>query len=446
MSLQERPSSRHQIVIVGGGAGGLELATRLGHVLGRRGKGDVTLIDATLSHVWKPLLHEVAAGTMNSHEDDIGYLGHAHGNHYRFRLGRLAGVDREAKLVHCAPALDPQGAPMNAARSFPYDTLVIAVGSTTNDFGIPGVAEHCRFLDSREQADDFHRQLLKACYTANSQSEQLRPGQLHVAIAGAGATGVELSAELHDAVHQMVELGLDRISPERDVKLNLIEAADRVLPGLPERISGSTRKVLEGLGVEVFTGERICEATPEGFRTESGKFIPAEIKVWAAGIKAPEVLRDTGGLEVDAINRLVVRPTLQTTLDDDIFAFGDCAACRIPETDLVVPPRAQAAHQQASLLARSITRKLKGESLPEYHYADYGSLINMSRYETVGNVMGNLLGKRPNSLFVEGLFARMSYLSLYKMHQVALQGLFRTGLVSLANLLTRRTKPRLKLH
>lgn len=446
MALQERLSSRHQILVVGGGAGGLELATRLGRSLGRRRKADITLIDATLSHLWKPLLHEVAAGTMNSHEDDVGYLGHAHQNHYRFRLGRLAGVDRAQKLVHCAPALDEHGREMNAARSFPYDTLVIAIGSTTNDFGIPGVAEHCMALDSREQADRFHRHLLRACYTANSQSTPLRPGQLHVAIAGAGATGVELAAELHDAVAQMVELGLERISPERDVKLYLIEAAPRVLPGLPERISSRTQKVLESLGVVVHTNERITAATAEGFQTESGHFIPAETKVWAAGIKAPEVLRETDGLEVDRINRLLVRPTLQTTLDEDIFAFGDCAACRVPGTDLVVPPRAQAAHQQAALLAKSLARKLEGKPLPEYAYSDYGSLINMSRYETVGNVMGNLLGKRPNSLFVEGAFARMSYLSLYKMHQVALQGVFRTGLLTLANLLTRRTKPRLKLH
>lgn len=446
MTVQERPSARHQIIIVGGGAGGLELATRLGGTLSRRGLADVTLVDAALSHLWKPLLHEVAAGSLNSHEDDIGYLAHAHAHHFRFRLGRLAGVDRARRLVCCAPALDERGDPINEACSFPYDTLVVAIGSITNDFGVPGVAEHCMFLDTRQQADRFHRHLLKSCYAANSQSEPLRDGQLHVAIAGAGATGVELAAELHDSLHQLAEFGLERIEPERNVRISIIEAAPRVLPGLPERISKSTHTVLEGLGITVYTGERICAAGPDGFRTDSGRLVPAAMKIWAAGIKAPDVLAQMDGLEVDRVNRLVVRGTLQTTRDDDIFAFGDCASCRLPGTDLIVPPRAQAAHQQATLLARSIAAKLRGAALPEYRYTDHGSLINMSRYETVGSLMGNLLGKRPNSLFIEGALARLTYLSLYKMHQFALHGYFRTALLTLADLLTRQARPRLKLH
>lgn len=440
-------TQRHQIIVVGGGAGGFELAVQLGKRLGQRALADVTLVDVKLSHIWKPLLHEVAAGTLNANEDELNYLAHAHWNHFKFRLGALESLDRGNQTITLSPSVDEHGNEFIPRRTFGYDTLVICLGSLTNDFAVPGVREHCYFLDSREQADHFHRDLLKTCYAANVQSAPLRPGQLHIAVAGAGATGVELCAELHTAMAQMVSFGLDRVDPERDVKINLIEGADRILPGLPPQISAKTERVLKRIDVNVITGERISEATAEGFRTQSGRFIPAEIKVWAAGIKAPEVLRDLDGLEVNRINQLVVRRTLQTTRDEDIFAFGDCAACPMPGDRGTVPPRAQAAHQQASLLAKSICKRAKGESnLPEYTYTDFGSLINLSHHSTIGNLMGNLMGRQSGAIFMEGLFARLAYLSLYKMHLLAIQGFWPVALTTFANLLTRRTKPRLKLH
>lgn len=437
----------HRVVIVGGGAGGLELATRLGRRSGRRGRVEVTLVDAKLTHLWKPLLHEVAAGSLNSFEDELNYVAIAHWNHFRFRLGRLEALDRKARTVTLSPCLDEDGNEFIPRRTLPYDTLVIAVGSITNDFGVAGVAEHCLFLDSREQADRFHRILLRAMFRANAQTEPLREGQLHIAIAGAGATGVELAAELRDSLHGMVEYGLDRVDPDRDVRVVLVEGADRILPGLPPRISRATHQVLESIGVRVHTGERIEEATAAGFRTAGGLVIAAEIKVWAAGIKAPEVLAGLDGLEVNRANQLLVRPTLQTTRDDDVFAIGDCAAC--PRDGGAVPPRAQAAHQQASLLVRSIEQRLDGRPLPVFVYRDYGSLINLSRYSAVGNLMGNLLGRARaggGSVFIEGWLARMAYLSLYKLHQIAVLGVVRTALETVANLITQRSRPRLKLH
>ncbi len=444
----EQPSggARHQIIVVGGGAGGFELAVKLGRRLGRRGLADVTLVDRTPVHIWKPLLHEVAAGTLNANEDELNYLAHAHWNHFRFRLGSLETLDRKNRTIVLSPSFDEQGREFIPRRSFHYDTLVICVGSQANDFGIPGVREHCLMLDTREQAERFHRNLLYRCYQANAQEAPLRPGQLHIAIAGAGATGVELSAELHSAVRQLVSFGLDRLDPERDVRIHLIEGAPRVLPGLPERISAEIGQLLRSLDIQVMTGERVTRATAEGFHTLSGKFIPAEIKVWAAGIQAPEVLKNLDGLETNHINQLVVRPTLQTTRDDDIFAFGDCAACPLGDGKSLVPPRAQAAHQQAALLVKSITRRLRGESpLPEYRYQDFGSLINLSHHSTIGNLMGNLMG-RSGTFYLEGLFARLAYLSLYKMHLLAIQGWWPVTLRTLADLLSRRTKPRLKLH
>ncbi len=443
---QSAPGTRQQIIVVGGGAGGFELAVKLGNRLGRRGLADITLVDHTPVHIWKPLLHEVAAGTLNANEDELNYLAYAHWNHFRFRLGSLEALDRTHKTIILSPSFDEQGREFIPRRSFHYDILVICIGSQTHDFGVPGVHEHCQMLDSHEQADQFHRHLLYRCYQASCQETPLRPGQLHIAIAGAGATGVELAAELHSAVRQLVSFGLDRIDPERDIRITLIEGAARVLPGLPERISGGVEHLLTGINIQVMTGERVTRATPEGFNTHSGKFIPAGIKIWAAGIKASEVLKNLDGLETNHLNQLVVRPTLQTRRDDDIFAFGDCAACPLGDGKSMVPPRAQAAHQQASMLAKSVERRLRGDGrLPEYRYHDFGSLINLSQHSTIGNLMGNLMG-RSGTLFMEGLFARLAYLSLYKMHLLAVQGWWHVTLKTLANLLSRRTKPRLKLH
>jgi len=436
----------HRVVIVGGGAGGLELATRLGAGLGRAGRAEITLIDASLTHTWKPLLHEVAAGTLNAPEGQLSYLVHARAHHFQFRLGRVTRLDRATRTVHTDATRDDTGAEFVPARSFSYDTLIIAVGSVANDFGIPGVMEHCHFLDRREQADRFQQHLLRTFYTAVTQTAPVHPGQLGIAIAGGGATGVELAAELHHSAQELIGYLFAGINIDRHIKITIIDAANRILPGLPEKLSAQVAEELRRLGIDILTGERIAQARADGFLTAGGRLIPAETLVWAAGIKAPDFLAQIDGLDCNRSNQLSVLPTLQTTRDKDIFVFGDCAECPLADGSGMVPPRAQAAHQQASMLVKSMRCKLEGRPLPVYRYVDYGSLINMSRYSTVGSLMGNLARYWSPRLFVEGFFARLVYLSLYKMHLLALHGVVNVTLTTLANLLTRRTRPRLKLH
>ena len=435
-----------RIVIVGGGAGGLELATRLGRRAGRHGEFMVTLVDQNHAHLWKPLLHEVAAGTLNSNDDELSYLAQAHWYHFTFRLGALAALDRDRRRLTIAASRDASGREYLPARQIDYDLLVIAVGSVTNDFGIPGVAEHCFFLDQRAEADAFHQHLVRACYAADAQAAPIAPGQLHVAIAGAGATGVELAAELHHSLRTLVGFGLQRIDVERDIRIHLIEGSERILPGLPPALSRSPHDVLEQIGVIVHTGPRVARATATGFETTDGTVIPAAIKVWAAGIRGPAVLATLAGLETNTTGQLVVLPSLQTTRDERIFALGDCAACPLGDGQRTVPPRAQAAHQQAMHLYRQFQRLRRGQPLVAYRYRDFGSLINLAEHSAIGNLMGNLLGRHPASMPLEGRLARWAYLSLYKMHQVAVRGWLRTGLNTLADLLTRSSKPRLKLH
>ena len=433
----------HRIVVVGGGAAGLELVTKLGERVGRRGRASVTLVECARTHLWKPLLHAVAAGSLDPGEYEVNYLAQAHWHGFRYRFGEMIGLDRVAKQVHLAATFDEEGRQITAPRSIDYDTLVIAIGSVTNDFGTPGVAKHAVPLETPAQAERFNRRLVNACLRAQTQTEPVRPGQLHVAIVGAGATGTELAAELHRTIREVIGYGLDRIDPQRDVRIVLIEGSPRILPGLPDRIAKATHRLLDEMGVDVRTGARVTEVSADGVKLADGTLIPSELVVWAAGVKAPEILRRLDGLETNRINQLVVEPTLQTTRDPDIFAIGDCADCPRPGTSAPVPPRAQAAHQEASHLVRQIERRLHSKPLQPYTYRDFGSLVSLGKWSTVGNLMGFLSGR---SIFVEGLFARTMYRSLRLMHEQALGGTWRAALSFISRALAHRINPPVKLH
>ena len=441
--IEQQASRPHHVVIVGGGAGGLELATRLGDTLGRRRRAEITLVDKASAHLWKPLLHEIAAGSMDLAEHELGYLAQAHWHHFRYAPGAMIDLDRAQREIVVGRVVDDEGVEIAAERRIAYDTLVIAVGSQINDFGTPGVAAFALAIDNPEQAARFNRRLINACIRAHAQPGPLLPGQLQVAIIGAGATGVELSAELRHTTRALVAYGLDRIDPVKDIGINLIEAADRILPALPVRLSKAADGLLTKLGVQIHAGAPVAEILPDGVRLRNGTVLPAELVVWAAGVKAPGFLAELDGLETNRINQLIVLPTLQTTRDPDVFAMGDCAACPWVGGQGNVPPRAQVAHQQASHLVKTITGRLASAAPQPWLYRDFGSLVSLGRHSTVGNLMGTLVG---GSMMIEGLIARFMYVSLYKMHELALHGWGKVALDTLARRISRRTDPPVKLH
>jgi len=431
------------IIIVGGGAGGLELATRLGDKLGKKGKAKISLVEKFRTHIWKPLLHEIAAGSMDVGRYELPYQAQGYWHGFQFRYGEMTGIDRKKQLVYLAATYDEEGREITPVRSFRYDTLVIAIGCVGNAFNTPGVKEHAIMLDTPEEAERFNRRLINACVRAFAQEGPVRPGQLDVAIIGAGATGTELAAELHQTARGLVAYGLDKINPEQDIKITLIEAADRIVPALPERISKGVAKTLRDLHVDIKTGSRVVDVTDKGVKLQNGDFVPSELVVWAAGVKGPDVLSHLDGLEVSRSGQLVVTETLQTTRDPNIFAFGDCAYLVPKGADAPIPPRAQAAHQEASHLYVELQRRLKGQPLRPFPYRDFGSLVSLGGYSTVGSLMGFIVGK---SFFIEGLFARLMYRSLYKMHEMALHGPGKVILDTLSRVITRRTEPVVKLH
>lgn len=437
------PAKKTQIVVVGGGAGGLELVRRLGSHFGRK-KFDIILVDRSRSHIWKPLLHEVAAGSLDANLDEIGYRSHAFRWGYRFFDGSLEAIDRETRHVVIAPMLDEQGNEIVGRHRIRYDYLVLAVGSVTNDFGTPGAREHCLFLDDRPKADRFRQLLLNQCLrvsramSADPSSAQF----VNVAIVGGGATGVELAAELYNAAKALGYYGLE-VFDETRLKVTLIEAGPRILPALPEKLAAAAQKELENLGARVLTGKAITAITEKGMNAADGEFIEADLRVWAAGVKGEDLLKEIGGLETTRANQLVVRPTLQTTRDDRIFALGDCCSY-VPEGETrPIPPRAQAAHQMATTVFRNLKALLAGRPLKPFVYKDHGSLVSLSRYSTVGSLMGNLVGGR---MAIEGRLARLVYVSLYRMHLIAIHGWLKGISLVVIGHVNQVVRPKLKLH
>ena len=425
----------HNIVIVGGGAGGLELATWLG----RRLRGDlapVTLIDCSLTHIWKPLLHEVAAGALDSGREALSYAAQGKWNHFHFVCGRMNGLDRERRMVQLAAWTGRVSKVESPAAQIPYDTLIMAVGSKGNDFGIPGVAEYCTFLDSAAQAEGLRENLLER-HIARVTQQAGTP--LRVAIIGGGATGVELGAELVDANRRFAYYHQTRTAGLENLQVTLLEAGPRLLPALPDRIGNGARRDLQDMGVDVRTNTAVRQVGPTGLLDGAGNSIAADVMVWAAGVRAPTFLAELDGLESNHNGQLVVQSTLQSTRDPAVFAIGDCAACPIERgASHNVAPLAQAAHQQAQLMARNVRRRLTGLLLLDFKFRDRGTLVSIASHNTFGKLFGNRV--------IEGQLARLFYISLYRVHQAALYGYWRTAGLMLGSFISRSSRPKLKLH
>lgn len=426
-----------RIVIVGGGAGGLELASGLGHKLGKKRKAEIILIDRNRTHIWKPLLHEVATGSIDASLDGVVYSAHAAKHHFIFQLGTFANLDKLTKTIILSPLLDDRNQEILPQRTLQYDTLVLAIGSVSNDFNTPGAQQHCFFLDSVRGAERFQHTLLDS-FTRLQQADE-HTSALNVAIIGAGATGVELSAELYHVTSLLKAYGLDKVNKER-LNIHLIEASERILPALPERIAIKAHKELSKIGVTVHLGQRVVAIDERAIHFEN-QTLECDIKVWAAGVKAPDFLRDLNVFELNRNNQILVNRYLQAKDDEHIYVIGDSCAF-IQEDGTLVPPRAQSAHQMASAVKRNIIREQRGQSLHEFVYKDHGSLVNLARFSAVGNLMGNL----NSDVFIEGKIARWMYMSLYRMHQQAVHGTLKMIALWLSEKLMRVVRPKMKLH
>jgi NADH dehydrogenase len=430
----------NDIIIIGGGAGGLELACKLGR---KFGKGRVTLVDRNLYHVWKPSLHEVAAGTLDMHQEGLSYPMLAHDNHFSFVLGAFAGLDAQRNEITVSAVEGQEGDIILPERRLRFSKLCIAVGSVSNHFNTPGAAEHTISLDAPADAERFRIAMLKQMAQADSRKDSEPGAAVEVVIIGGGATGVELAAELREASNAYVSYGFRRLDPLKDVRITLLEGAPRILAPLPERVAREAARLLRERHVDVITDCRVARIEPSRVIDQAGRVYPSDICVWAAGIRAPGLL-GTLGLPTNRLGQLEVTDRLNVQGHPHIYALGDCAAC-VTGDGKQVPPRAQAAHQQAEYLYKVFADQLQGRPAPErpYVYRDYGSLVSVGTQTGVGSLMGSLKGL---SWFVEGFLARMLYASLHLLHHRAVLGWMRTGGLALARTLIRRNTALVKLH
>ena len=424
-----------RIVIVGGGIAGLQLATRLGERLGRSGRAQITIVDRSPTHIWKPMLHTIAAGTRDVQQQQVIFLAHARDHGYTYQPGELKGLDRARRRVQLGEIRSQDGDVVIDARELEYDVLILALGSQANDFGVPGVREHCYFIDSQQQAETFNEALRMRVFRSIARDEPFR-----VAIVGAGATGVELAAELSRLLEVAQAYG-DETVRER-LQLTLLESGPRILNAFPPRISASAQRRLEQIGFRVLTSTRVTSADANGFHYGDGSFAEADLMVWAAGVKAPDFMQGLGGLDTNRANQIVVSPTLQASGDEHVFAIGDCASLQLEGQERPLPPTAQVATQQAEHLAKHLPAWLDGTPIPPFAFHDFGALVSISDYDAFGTLgqFGFFRGG-----FIQGRFAQFSHLMLYRRHQQALHGFSKATLLWIAERINGWVQPRIRL-
>lgn len=435
-----RSSAVPRIVIVGGGAGGLELATRLGRSLGKHHRASVTLVDGAPTHVWKPLLHEVATGALNTGEDEVNYFAHGYRNGYEFEYGYMEAIDPARQTLRLAPIHSRDGSCLSPARDIPYDWLVMAVGAGSNDFGTPGVADYAQPLNTPDDANRLRIRLLENVFRCSSDPARQRT--LSIAIVGGGATGVELAAELNHTLCELHAYGA-RLPPER-VAITVIEASGRLLAAAKPALSSYAADQLTAKGITVLTDSSVARVGADHVELKNGQTLAADITVWAAGIKAPGWLAELAGLTVNRLNQLEVDGWLRCLGQTRIYAIGDCASAPEGDSERRLPATAQVAHQQARWLADELTRGITGKTGKPFVFKPQGMLVSLGKHTAVGDLAALVGPKR--DYHVEGRSAKLFYTSLYRLHQAEVHGWLLAILLFIGDKLRRVARPALKLH
>lgn len=434
------------IVVVGGGCGGLELVVGLSKKLKNNPEYNVVLIDREKTHIWKPVIHEVAAGSMYPHSEQLDYLHLANKFGFKFILGSFNSCDNINKTIHLDSKLSIENEIIIPERVIPYNVLVMAIGSTSNHFNTKGAQEFTFSLDDLKSAEKFHNVLLDKITQKEHLVNNNEP--FTITIVGGGSTGVELSCELSETTKKLSQFGLDNLK-KNPIKINVINAADQLLPGMSPKISNGAKEILEDLKINVLNSSKVIEVTKNNVIIDNkGETVelPSDMIVWAAGVKSSDILKNIPNVTLTRGNQITVNENLQAIGNESIFAIGDCASIPWiggPKEGLTVPPRAQSAHQMSDYLTKHLINIINGKKVSPFRYKDFGSLISLGANESVGTLMGFLSSK---SLFVEGTFAKFMYISLYHSHQIKTNGFWSAIGMFLGRSIQDKFKPKVKLY
>lgn len=421
-----------RILILGGGSGGLELASQLAF----RRELEITLVDRETAHVWKPRLHEMAAGTVQTSLAEMSFylLGELRGFH--FEQGEVVSIDREARTVRLAAMTDGEGRELAAPRDLPYDLCVVALGGSTPDFGTAGVKENALRLDGPADAEEFRRRFIALMVRARETGTPAEIG-----IVGTGPTGTELAAHLRHSEHGFFDPQAKH-PRSKLMSVTLIEAAPELMPGIDETLRREIVERLRALDIQIVTDAQVSQVTPDEIRTAKGETWPSDLTVWATGTVGNSVLKNLGGFELDRKGRIVVDRWLRSLADRRVLAFGDSAAFTPEMSKTPIPPTAQAASQQAAYLARTIPELAKGETVRSFEFENKGRLVSLGLAGTVGRARVS----RRNDLYIDGQFATAAYHALERQHQIRVLGPLRGSLAIATDILSPAKGPALKLH
>ena len=371
------------VVIIGAGFGGVYVAKYLVSELGDA--VEITIINRDNYFLFTPLLHEVATGSL-SYQSVIEPVAEMfRGTHVHFAETEAHHIDFENKTVEAE------------SQTFPYDYLVIASGSKTNFFGVPGVAEHAIMLKTLSDAMALRKRIIETIKKASRVSNpEERKHLISFVIVGGGPTGVELTAELSEFVQQVARSYYSKALEANEISITLIASGADLIPQFSPQVRAKALSVLKGKGIEILLGTAVTEIQADGVQTKDAhgtRFIPAGTIVWAAGVQAvlPEM---KGEAHVHKSGRLMVNGSLQVEGHTDAFAIGDEAIPAMKEGEMPVPQLAQSAVEEAKIAAKNISELVRSAqenrtpALSGFTYRSKGMLISLGSWQAAGDAFG----------------------------------------------------------
>ncbi|MCS7001455.1 MAG: NAD(P)/FAD-dependent oxidoreductase [Dehalococcoidia bacterium] len=380
-------SLRKTALVLGGGYGGITAVLRLANHLDRR-QWQVVLVDRNPYHLLETRLHEAAA---HGAEITIPLARIIRGRGITLLLASVTGIDLENRTV-----LTDRG-PVQ------YDALVLALGSTTNFYGIPGLREHAFELKELEDAINIRARVNRQFALAAAEpSEAVRRDLLRFVVGGGGLTGVELAAELAD---RATTLAREHEINRAEVEVMVVEMGPTVLPTLDERLRRRAEATLREKGVVLRTGVRVIGMEDNRVQLDPGGDLATGLMVWTGGVRAPDLFIGERPL-TGPQGRLVVDRYLRLLNHDEVFVVGDLALAKDPRTDRVVPAAAQFALQQGDIAGQNLAAWTRQQPMREYHPKVLGEVVSLGQHLAVGWVALGWMGRLKLVGFVAALVKR----------------------------------------